>query len=129
MRIEQKFLMILGLTFAVSNAFADCGATDKFHFEGVPSATIQALISSDPRSLVATKTDPRSFKLHIKNDGAPRLSSCKPYSTNASVTVGFDANNYCTLSMRDGPFMQDPIIENADCKGKMSFVGLTYDGF
>jgi hypothetical protein len=44
------------------------------------------------------------------------------------VTFGTSADNVCTLDIDDGEFFQDPVVKKINCKGNLSYSGITYDG-
>lgn len=118
--MKKIALSLLAGLFAF-NAHADtkfsCGYTDKFIISDKIDAHV-GIISYNPiENIEVIPTSPRSFTLHdlTCNKGQ------------AYVAIGLNMYKYCNFIIEDGPYMWNPKVVSASCKG-MNFRGLSSIG-
>jgi hypothetical protein len=115
----KKWLLLAISTLLITNAHAQswCGYKDFFHLSSETHPALYFVEGASEQDVILQFVGPRSF---VINDGW----ACRP--GHAHVTVAYDAANWCVLDIKDGPWMNHPVI-TASCNG-MRYLGLTYDG-
>lgn len=118
--MNKRLLAIAGCVLAC-NTYAkatSCGYKDFFHLSDSSHPAIYVVSSFSESDVILEMVGPRSF---IIRDGY----SC--HSGYAHVTVAYDPTNWCVLDIKDGPYMNHPIV-SASCNG-IRYLNTTYDGF
>lgn len=115
--MKKWLLMAIG-SLVMMNAHAEswCGYKDFFHLSSQSHPDIHFVSGASDVDVILQFVGPRSFTI---NDGY----RCQ--TGYAHVTVS-DGANWCTLDIKDGPWINTPSI-NASCNG-MSYLGIRYDG-
>jgi hypothetical protein len=119
----KKIITLIAITSAISSvAFASkaCNYRDYFHLNNDSPVEIKLVSLSSDSNVIIEQRDAASF--YIKD--AP---SCPPEGGYATVRYALDTTHYCDLNIKDGEFEADPEV-TATCQ-KLSYRGLTYDGF
>jgi hypothetical protein len=116
--MKKKLLLVLGSLMAM-NAHAEswCGYKDYFHLSNSSHPAIYVVNGYSDSDLLLQLVGPRSFV--IKDSYQCREGY-------AHVTVVYDSVNWCTLDIKDGPYMNHPLV-SASCNG-MRYLGTDYDG-
>lgn len=112
------FLLLVSISFASLAAgtltkVSLCPFTDTFDITG---ATIQKL--SADGNLVVHQVNSTEFTDGCANNDAT-------YDGNIYLTVAYK-KGFCSLTIVDGPFEQNPYVSNSSCKGGMQFNGIDH---
>lgn len=115
----KKWLLLTVGSMIAMNAQAEsfCGYKDFFHINYNANPAMYIVNGYSDADVYLQLASPRSF---IVRD----TPACR--SGYAHVTIAYDANHWCELDIKDGPFMSHPSV-NASCNG-MRYLGLDYDG-
>ncbi len=117
----KKWILLAICSFFVLNAQAEenvCGYKDYFHLNNTAHPGIYIVSGYSEQDLFLEFVGPRSFVLRDSRQ-------CK--AGYAHVTVAYDYANWCVLDIKDGPYMNHPIV-SAACNG-LTYLGTNYDGF
>lgn len=118
--MNKLMLLAAGSLMALNAQAADqqfCGYKDFFHLSDQAHPSIYVASGYSEQDIILQIVGPRSFVLRDSSD-------CR--RGYAHVTVAYDALNWCILDIKDGPFMNHPVI-SASCNG-MHYLGTNYDG-
>lgn len=116
----KKLLLLAAGSVMMMNAQAQelsCQYKDYFHLSDLTHPGIAIVGGYSESDVMLELVGPRSF---IIRDGY----YCR--SGYAHVTVAYDANNWCVLDIKDGPYMNHPVV-TASCNG-MRYMNTKYDG-
>jgi hypothetical protein len=104
-----------------------CNYTDSFHTaSSAPPNTHLLSAPSYSGSITSYQTGPSSFAI---KDAQPNPSECDMTTRgSATVVIGSDSANYCTLTLIDGAAITDPLVQNINCQGNFHYNGISYDG-
>ncbi|MFT4059719.1 MAG: hypothetical protein QM652_09240 [Legionella sp.] len=102
---------------AQANQFS-CGYKDYFRLSDSSHPGIYVVSGFSDQDILLQIIGPRSFVIRDSYQ-------CK--SGYAHVTVAYDSANWCVLDIKDGPFMNHPIV-SASCNG-IRYINTDYDGF
>lgn len=100
-----------------AHAQSYCGYKDYFHISDRSHPAIFVTSGYSDSDILLDFIGPRSFTIR---DGY----QCR--SGYAHVVIAADKDSWCTLDLRDGPYMNHPTV-SASCNG-LSFLGMDYDG-
>lgn len=117
----NKLLLTVAGSMIMFNASAKesyCGYKDFFHLSDASHPGIYVVQGYSEPDVILQLVGPRSF---VIKDGY----DCR--TGYAHVTVAYDANNWCVLDIKDGPYMNHPVV-SASCNG-IRYINTTYDGF
>jgi hypothetical protein len=124
------FLVLLALIFPIASSYADCGYMDDFHIN--PQAPTQTKILGLNFSGKINAYTNGNNRFIIKDTSMEVDGACiidmSPQGR-VAINIGTDPNNSCNLTISDGPFVSDPLVEANNCKGNLHYTGITYDGF
>ena len=116
----KKWLLVAASSVIMINAHAKasyCGYKDFFHLSDASHPAIYIVNGYSETDVILQLVGPRSF---VIKDGF----DCR--AGYAHVTVAYDQNSWCVLDIKDGPYMNHPVV-SASCNG-MRYIGTTYDG-
>lgn len=102
----------------VSAQTTSCGYKDFFHLSDNAHPGIYVVNGYSESDVILQMVGPRSFVIRDGYD-------CR--TGYAHVTVAYDQNNWCVLDIKDGPYMNHPVV-SASCNG-IRYIGTSYDGF
>lgn len=117
----KKLLALAASSLFVLTAQAkesSCGYKDFFHLSDASHPGIYIVSGFNESDVILQLVGPRSF---VIRDGY----YCR--SGYAHVTVAYDNANWCVLDIKDGPYMNHPVV-SASCNG-LRYINTTYDGF
>ncbi len=103
-----------------------CGYTDHMHMGSNSPAkpVIKGAITADG-AVIGTQTGVDSFDIvDNQNPGVCDMGS----SGTVHVTYAASPSDYCVLNFVDGPGKDNPVSVNAQCYGKLQYLGANYDG-
>ncbi|MGQ3887911.1 hypothetical protein ACQUW5_02620 [Legionella sp. CNM-1927-20] len=110
-----------GLSAAVyaqqPNASLLCGYKDYFRLSDATHPGIYIVEANTSPEIYMQVISPRSFELRD-------TPACR--SGYAHITVAYDNYNWCILDIKDGPYMNHPVVK-ATCSG-IRYIGTKYDG-
>lgn len=117
--MKKGLLLALG-SFMMMNAQAEslCGYKDYFHLSDTSHPAIYIVSGYSEQDVILQFVGPRSFVLRD-------TYQCR--TGYAHITVAYDNAHWCTLDIKDGPYMNHPTV-NASCND-MRYLGIDYDGF
>lgn len=116
----KKLMMLAASSLMMINAHANeswCGYKDYFRLSDNTHPSIYIVSGFNDSDIYMQFIGPRSFLIRD-------TEQCR--SGYAHVTVAYDANNWCVLDIKDGPWMIHPTV-NASCNG-IRYLGTEYDG-
>lgn len=115
----MKKWLLLASSLVMMNAHAEswCGYKDYFRISDRSHPAIYVVSGYSDYDVYLQIVGPRSF---VIGD----MPQCRGgYS---HVTVAYDNDHWCTLDIKDGPFINHPDVK-ASCNG-MNYLGTHYDG-
>ncbi|TAL64647.1 MAG: hypothetical protein EPN84_03030 [Legionella sp.] len=116
----NKCLLIAAGSLLAMSAQAQqswCGFKDYFRINDENHPNVFIVSGASDADIVLQSVGPKSFLL---------LDNGQCTSGFAHVTIGYDANHYCVLDIKDGPWMMHPSVK-ASCNG-LNYIGTRYDG-
>ena len=117
----NKWILLAASSVFMLNAHANdkmyCDYKDYFHLSDQSHPGIYVVSGFSEQDVILQIVGPRSF---IVRDSY----FCR--TGYAHVTVAYDQANWCVLDIKDGPYMNHPIV-SASCNG-MRYINTTYDG-
>lgn len=117
----KKWMIIAASSVMVMSAHAQesyCGYKDYFRLSDDTHPEIYIVNGFSDQDIILQMIGPRSFIIRDSYQ-------CK--SGYAHVTVAYDAENWCVLDIKDGPYMYHPKV-NASCNG-IRYLETEYDGW
>lgn len=118
----NKWMILAGCSIFMLNAHADvhnmyCNYKDRFHISDQSHPGIYVISGFSEQDLILEIIPPYDFI--IRDSYFCRAGY-------AQVTVGYDSDHWCVLNIKDGPYINHPII-NSKCIG-IRYIDTTYDG-
>lgn len=122
MKFSMKKSIFLACSLAAMQASSNqlistCGYKDYFHLSEMTPPGVFILGGYSEQDVFLEIISPRSF---IIRDGY----TCD--TGYAHVTVALDSRNWCILDIKDGPYINHPLV-SATCSG-LRYQGMQYDG-
>lgn len=118
----KKWMVLATTSLMIMNAYADnkswCNYKDYFRLSDESHPGIYVVSGFSDEDVILQVIGPRSFELRDS-------SQCR--AGYAHVTVAYDTANWCILDIKDGPFVNHPIV-SASCNG-IRYLNTSYDGF
>ncbi|USQ14074.1 hypothetical protein J2N86_01695 [Legionella lytica] len=117
----KKWIVLAASSLMAVNAHAKefyCGYKDYFRLSDDTHPEIHIVNAFSDQDIILQVIGPRSFLIRDSYQ-------CK--SGYAHVTVAYDAENWCVLDIKDGPYMNHPRV-NASCNG-IRYLETEYDGW
>lgn len=117
----KKIFVCLFIYLCISSTYAktlSCPFTDSFYLQAEANNKILTLTTKD--NVHAVQVSAAQFNVSC-------ASNQNGGSGDIFVTIGSDNNNQCALTIHDGPFEQNPLVNAVQCKGKLQYNGMDHN--